>query len=83
MQAIRFHKKVDKNGMVSIAGLPYHKGDSVEIIVLRDESEMQKPKRRSLLDTGIIGMWKDRTDITASASFARQLRENSQSRRRF
>ena len=82
MQAIRLHKKVDKNGMVSIAGLPYHKGDNVEIIVLRDESEMQKPKHRSLLDTGIIGMWKDRTDIGNSSAFARQLREQAQSRRR-
>ena len=82
MQAIRLHKKIDKNGMVSISGLPYNSGDNVEIIVLRDESEMQKPKHLSLLDTGIIGMWKDRTDIGDSPAFARQLRDKAQSRRR-
>ena len=81
MQAVRLHKKVDKNGMLSIAGLPYRRGDSVEIIVLRDESEKQEPKYRRLLDTGIIGLWKDRTDIGDSSVFARRLRARAQSRR--
>jgi hypothetical protein len=43
-----------------------------------------KPKKRltarSLLDSGLLGLWKDRTDIEDSAEYARQLREQSQQR---
>ncbi|MBI3914772.1 MAG: hypothetical protein HY327_11395 [Chloroflexi bacterium] len=33
---------------------------------------------RELLNSDLIGMWKDRTDIGDSAVFARQLREQAQ-----
>jgi hypothetical protein len=35
---------------------------------------------RALLESGLVGMWKDRTDIGDSAGFARQLRERAQKR---
>jgi hypothetical protein len=51
--------------------------------IRRQQSE--KPKRprltaRQLLNSGLIGLWKDRQDITDSASYARQLREQAQRR---
>ena len=37
---------------------------------------------KDLLESGLIGIWKDRTDIKDSAAYARQLREEAQTRRR-
>lgn len=37
---------------------------------------------RSLLHSGLIGLWKERTDIDDSTVYARQLREQAQNRRR-
>jgi hypothetical protein len=34
----------------------------------------------ALQQDGVIGMWKDRTDITDSLAFARKLREQAQHR---
>lgn len=64
---------------------------------LKDELEPQESSPDALTDTekprtaqelfqaitrsGLIGMWKDRTDITDSSEFARQLRERAQRRR--
>jgi hypothetical protein len=36
---------------------------------------------RELLDSGIVGMWKDRKDIGSSSAYARQLRERLSKRR--
>ena len=35
-----------------------------------------------LLQSGLVGMWADRTDISDSREFARRLREEAQTRRR-
>ncbi len=37
---------------------------------------------KSLLESGLVGMWKDRKDIGDSAEFARKLRERAQTRSR-
>ena len=37
---------------------------------------------KDLLESGLIGMWKDRTDIGDSAEYARKLREEAQTRKR-
>jgi hypothetical protein len=37
---------------------------------------------KDLLESGLIGLWKDRTDIADSAQYARQLRQQAQTRRR-
>ena len=34
----------------------------------------------ALRKSGVVGMWKDRTDIGDSSEFARQLREKAQTR---
>lgn len=42
-----------------------------------DEKRKPLPTVRDLIDSGLVGMWKDRTDIEDSAAFARKLRENA------
>ena len=36
---------------------------------------------RDLLNSGLVGLWKDRTDIKDSVSFARELRKRASHRR--
>ena len=84
MQAIRLQQTVQKNGELLIANLPLVKGQKVEVLLLFTPSS-SKPKRlrltaRQLLDSGLIGLWQDRSDITDSAIYARQLREQAQRR---
>ena len=83
MEAIRVEQVVSKDGEVIITGLPYKKGQVVEIIVFAHSRE-QVPRAhltvRELRQSGIIGLWKDRSDIEDSATYARQLREQAQNR---
>ena len=84
MQAIRLQQTVQKNGELFITNLPVIKGQQVEVLVLFSPSS-PKPKRppltaQKLLNSGLIGLWKDRTDIIDSAAYARQLREQAQRR---
>ncbi|MGH7791694.1 MAG: hypothetical protein ACREOB_05190 [Thermodesulfobacteriota bacterium] len=84
MEAIRVQQTVQKNGELLITNLPVVKGQQVEVLLLLDPSSL-KPKRphltaRQLLNSGLIGLWKDRSDITDSAAYARQLREQAQRR---
>ena len=93
MRAIRLHKIVEKDGEISLTGLPYKRGQCVEVIVSRvaereefglPESAVTSTKRyltaSQLLCSGLIGVWKDRKDIGDSADYARQLREQAQRR---
>ena len=83
MEAIRVEQVVMKDGEIIITGLPYKKGQVVEVIVL---AQSQEPVPRShltvrqLRQSGIIGLWKDRSDIQGSTTYARQLREQAQKR---
>jgi len=83
MEAIRIHKVVEKDGEITMTGLPFKKGQRVEMI-LRPEAAgtSQRPKltTRQLRRSALIGLWKDRTDIQDSALYARELRERAQRR---
>lgn len=84
MEAIRLHQVVEKDGEISVTGLPCKKGQYVEMILLiepRATPERPHLTARRLLDSGLIGLWKDREDIKDSATYARQLRERAQRRR--
>jgi len=50
--------------------------------LLARHHKLERPRltARQLLNSELIGLWKDRTDITDSASYARQLREQAQKR---
>lgn len=85
MEAICLHKLVEKDGEISAKGLPCKKGQHVEMILLMESSTLSGQPRltaRQLLNSGLIGLWKDRKDIKDSKTYARQLRENAQRRRR-
>jgi hypothetical protein len=83
MEAIRIHKVVEKDGEITMTGLPFKKGQRVEMILMPEvASTPQRPKltTRQLRRSVLIGLWKDRTDIQDSALYARQLRERAQRR---
>jgi hypothetical protein len=83
MEAIRLTKVVEKDGEIVMTGLPYKKGERVEMILLSESSDT--PRRsaltgRRLRQSALIGLWKDRKDIQDSAAYARVLRESAQRR---
>jgi len=85
MQALRTHKIVEKDGELYLTGLPCKKGQRVETIVLVEtEKELDKPwlTARHLLNSGLIGLWKDRTDISDSLNYARYLRQEAEYRKK-
>ena len=83
MEAVRVQQVVEKDGEVLISGMPYKKGQVVEIIVL-PQPTMTIPRShltvRQLRESGLIGLWKDRYDIRDSTAYARSLREQAQKR---
>lgn len=84
MEAIRVQQVVTKDGEVLIKGIPYKRGQVVEIIVLPQRPEASS--RRSLTvgqlrQSGLVGIWKDRDDVQDSAAYARRLRERAERRR--
>jgi hypothetical protein len=83
MEATQIQQVMTKDGEVLITGLPYKKGQSVEIIVL-PRSTTSAPRARltvgRLRQSGLIGLWQDRNDIGDSSAYARQLREQAQQR---
>jgi len=77
MEAMRIKKILQKNGELVLTGLPYRKGQKVELIVLSGYSEEPQPRgipASELLNSGLVGVWKDREDIGDSSEFARKLR---------
>jgi len=83
MEAIRVNEIIAKDGEISITGLPYKKGQCVEIIVFSKVMDINRPSLtvRKFRQAGLIGMWKERDDIVDSSVYARQLREQAQLRR--
>ena len=83
MQAIRLQQTIEKDGEIHLSDLPVVRGQEVEVIVLI--SPLPEPKKtftaRQLLDSGLIGVLENRTDIKDSLTYARQLREQSQVKR--
>ncbi len=85
MNAIRLNKILEHDGELTLTGLPYRKGQKVELIVLSDnpaEVHASQLTADTLLASGLVGLWKDRKDIGDSTEYARQLREQAQRRMR-
>lgn len=83
MEAVRVQQVVAKDGEVLVRGIPYKKGQVVEIIVLPQPMKTTPRSHltvRQLRESGLIGLWKDRYDIQDSAAYARRLREQAQKR---
>ena len=81
METLVIHKTLIKDGEITLTGLPFKKGDGVEMIV---RGEFAKPRMtaRQLRSSELIGMWKSRRDIRNSATYARRLRDRAQRRTR-
>lgn len=85
MEALRVKTTIEKDGEISLTGLPYTKGDEVEMILLVQPTRRIKRRpltARALRRAGVVGLWKNRTDLPDSAAYARQLREQAQRRRK-
>ncbi len=83
MEAIRVQQKVEKRGELTLRNLPVEEGEEVEVLVLLTSHQGGERKRltaRQLLESDVIGMWEDRTDISDSSEYARVLREKAQRR---
>ncbi|MFH1884635.1 MAG: hypothetical protein ABIL62_18210 [Planctomycetota bacterium] len=76
MEAIRIKEKMKKDGEIQLTGLPFKKGQVIEMIVMSEPSKKRaRPSTaRQLLSSGIVGMWKDRK-IADSSAYARALCE--------
>lgn len=81
MKAIHVHKTIEKDGEILVTGLPFKKGQQVDLLIAPSVT-YRRPRltARELLNSGLIGLWKDRDDIEDSAAYARQLREQAQRR---
>jgi hypothetical protein len=81
MEAIRIKEKIKKDGEIQLTGLPFKKGQLIEMIVISETAGKRTTPStaRQLLASGLVGMWKDR-EIKDSAAYARILREKAQRR---
>jgi len=78
MEAIRREEAITKDGQIHITGLPYRRGDVVEIIILPHVGKAEVQPRltvRQLRQSGLIGLWKDRNDVEDSSIYAQQRQE--------
>jgi len=83
MEAVRLQRVIEKDGELLLTDLPCKKGQRVEVIVLQEPPTLPQLSRltaKQLLESDVIGLWQDREEITDSAVFARQLREEAQQR---
>jgi hypothetical protein len=83
MEEIKLRKVIEKDGEVLVTGLPYKKGQHVEVIVQSESPKSPTPLHitaHQLLEAGLTGLWEDRKEIEDSAVYARQLREQAQKR---
>ncbi|MBC8265302.1 MAG: hypothetical protein H8E47_14415 [Anaerolineales bacterium] len=83
MEAVQVQQVIAKDGEVLLTGLPYKRGQSVEIIVFIQPTPPSPRERLTvgrLRRSGLIGLWQDRDDIGDSSVYARQLREQAQQR---
>jgi len=83
MEAVQVHQVITRDGEVLITGLPYKRGQAVEIIIFRPPTT-PLPRARltvgQLRKSGLIGLWQDREDLGDSSVYARQLRKQAQER---
>jgi hypothetical protein len=82
MEALRFHKLIEKDGQMVLTDLPCKKGQEVELILLLEPYPSSSGKTaKDMLHSDLVGLWKDRSDIGNSVAYARQLREQLQKKR--
>lgn len=85
MEALRVEQIFERDGEIEVTGLPYKKGQCIEIILIPQPTRRKRPRLTvgQFRQSGLIGIWKDRDDIQNSSVYARQLREQAQHRRQY
>ena len=83
MSIVRKQTIVPRDGEIRLEGLPYVKGQRVEVLVTESSPASTVPafSAKDLMASGLVGLWKDRKDIEDSVSYARELRERAMRRR--
>jgi len=79
-EVVRLHRIIEKDGELVVTDLPYKKGQHVEITVSTETRAPRRLTAKQLLESGLVGLWQDRDDITNSVEYARRLREEAQKR---
>jgi hypothetical protein len=83
MEAVQVQQVMARDGEILITGLPYKRGQAVEVIIFLPPATSQPRARLTvgrLRKSGLIGLWQDRDDIGDSSAYARRLREQAQER---
>ncbi|MBI2843505.1 MAG: hypothetical protein HYX78_08905 [Armatimonadetes bacterium] len=83
VEAVKVSGVFKKDGEIVVKGLPFKKGQHVEMIIFEESAAMAAGRTFTadeLLNSGLIGLWADRDDIGDSVEFARKLREQSHRR---
>jgi hypothetical protein len=83
MQELHLQKVVEKSGELFLKDLPFKKGQNLDLIVFPHSAKTNGKKKLTaaeLLNSELVGLWKNRNDIDDSVSFARTLREKAQKR---
>ena len=82
MEAVQFKQILDKDGEVVLTGLPFVKGQAVEITVQPQSEKRETLTVGKFLESGIIGMWEYRDDIGDSTEYSRKLRREMETSRK-
>ena len=80
MNEVRVNAVMDDDGELSVnaKGLPFKKGEQVEITIKgKPADEYPNSTAERLRKSKLVGLWKHRTDIGDSVEFARKLREKA------
>ena len=63
MKSIRKNITLTEDGEIHLSGLPYRKGDSVDLVLTEGDARARPGTAGDLLRSGLVGMWADRADI--------------------
>lgn len=78
MTAIRRHAVVEQDGEVTLRGLPYKKGDALDVVLNRGRRSSRRPLRAlDLAESSVAGMWQDYEPCADAPDLARELRERA------
>ena len=59
MEAMRVYHQLNEDGEVHLKGLPYKKGEEVELILIPAPKKKATLTAHKLLESDIIGLWSD------------------------
>ncbi|ETR70716.1 MAG: hypothetical protein OMM_08611 [Candidatus Magnetoglobus multicellularis str. Araruama] len=83
MNALRVQKVLSDDGKIQLSNLPFKRGQTIEVILFLYSDHKIKSSSLSVKDlkkSRLIGMWKDRNEIQDSSLYARELRNQTQTR---